>query len=47
MIDAWDYSDLDEIEAQNRLAELLGADELMLTEIPSESVVGESTIDVQ
>ena len=47
MIDAWDYSDLDEIEAQNRLAELLGADEPMLTEIPSESVVGESTIDVQ
>ena len=33
VIDAWDYSDLDEIEAQNRLA--------------SESVVGESTIDVQ
>ena len=47
VIDAWDYSDLDEIEAQNRLAELLGADEPMLTEIPSESVVGESTIDVQ
>ena len=44
VIDAWDYSDLDEIEAQNRLAELLGADEPMLTEIPSESVVGESTI---
>lgn len=35
VIDAWDYSDLDEIEAQNRLAELLGADEPMLTEIPS------------
>ena len=25
VIDAWDYSDLDEIEVQNRLAELLGA----------------------
>ena len=47
VIDAWDYSDLDEIDAQNRLAELLGANETMLTEIPSESVVGESTIDVQ
>ena len=47
VIDAWDYSDLDDIEAQNRLAELLGADETMLTEIPSESVVGESTIEVQ
>lgn len=47
VIDAWDYSDLGEIDAQNRLAELLGANETMLTEIPSESVVGESTIDVQ
>ena len=47
VIEAWDYSDLDEITAQNKLAELLGADETMLTEIPSESVVGESTIDVQ
>lgn len=45
VIEAWDYSDLDEITAQNKLAELLGADETMLTEIPSKSVVGESTND--
>lgn len=43
-VKAWDYENLGDIEAQNQLAFLLGAKEPMLTEIPSESAVGESTI---
>lgn len=45
-IAAWDYSDMDEITAQNQLAYILGANDEMLTEIPSEADMGETTITV-
>lgn len=43
VIAAWDYAGLGDIEAQNELAELLGAEEEMLTFVPSESVAGETS----
>jgi len=46
VISAWNYKDMGEIEAQNELAFLLGAEEAMLTEIPSVSETGVSTIPV-
>lgn len=47
VIDAWDYENAGDIGAQNDLAYLLGAKEAMLTQVPSESADGESTITVQ
>ncbi len=47
VISAWNYKEMGDIGAQNRLAFLLGAEEEMLTEIPSESEVGVSTISVE
>lgn len=44
---AWTLESGADISNQNRLAYLLGAEEPMLTEIPSESKVGESTIAVE
>lgn len=46
VISAWNYKELGEIEAQNALAFLLGAEEAMFTEIPSESQTEVSTIPV-
>lgn len=46
VISAWNYQDMGEITAQNELAFLLGAEEAMLTEIPSVSETGVSTITV-
>lgn len=46
VISAWNYKDMGEIEAQNELAYLLGAKNAMLTEIPSVSETGVSTIPV-
>lgn len=46
VIDAWDYEEEDPIENQNRLASLLGAEDEMLTILPSLSQAGKSTITV-
>lgn len=46
VISAWNYQDMGEITAQNELAFLLGAEDAMLTEIPSVSETGVSTIPV-
>lgn len=46
VIEAWDYQNMGEIEAQNQLAYLLGAEDAMLTEIPSASETGVSAIAV-
>lgn len=46
VVAAWEYDGDDEIENQNQLAYLLGAEEAMFTEIYSESEAGVSTIPV-
>ena len=47
VVENWDYKTGGGIQNQNELAELLGAENQMLTEIPSESAPGVSTIQVQ
>lgn len=47
VIDAWNPQDAGKIEAQNQLAYLLGANEDMLTQIPSVSNEGETVIQVE
>lgn len=46
-VTSWDYSESDDIAAQNELAYVLGAQADMLSVIPSTSEVGESTITVE
>ena len=47
VMNAWDYKNGGAIQNQNELAYLLGAKEEMLSEIPSTSEAGVSTIDVE
>lgn len=47
VIQDWDYQDMGDIAAQNNLAYLLGADQEMLSVVPSESEAGESTVFIE
>lgn len=44
VIEEWQFLDMEQVEAQNRLAKLLGAKEDLLTQVSSVSVEGETTI---
>lgn len=46
VIEAWDYKEAGDIEAQNRLARLLGAETDMFLPVPSVSAPGESVVEV-
>lgn len=46
VVDTWDYKNGGDIEGQNNLAYLLGAEEQMLVPVPSVSAPGESEFDV-